>query len=217
MRHSRTSIRWQTEAAQQYHEHVELAESYLKGRDLYDSDVLDTYCLGVVVDPWPEHKHYTGRLSIPYLTPAGVVDIKFRCIRDHECKDIPKHAKYIGTSARGERLYNVQALHDAEDILYVAGGEINAITATIVGYPTVAGGGESKWQDHWLKLFEDFDQVIALVDGDKAGERFADRFLHEVDNGRVIFMPDGEDVNSVVVNFGDSRLREVVEEAKILT
>jgi len=34
--------------------------------------------LGVVVDPLPGHEQFLGRVAIPYVTPSGVVDIRFR-------------------------------------------------------------------------------------------------------------------------------------------
>jgi len=202
------------QATDLYAKGVAAAESYLRGRDLWDDDVLVGYRLGVVGDEhFPEHRHVVGRLAIPYLTPGGVVNMKFRCIEDHDCK-AEEHAKYLGTVGAEDRLYNVQALHDADDTIYVTEGELDAITATVAGFPAVGISGASKWADHYGKLFEDFAEVIVLGDGDAAGEKFADMVLREVEHARPVFMPDDEDVNSVVVEFGDKRLREIIEEAK---
>ena len=216
MRHNPSAIKWMKEATAQYHQYVELAHTYLAGRDLWDEAILDTFRLGVVVNPRPEHRHFEGRLSIPYLTPSGTVGLNFRCILEHECRDEGKdHKKYLKPTASEDRLYNVQALHQAEDILYIAEGELDTITAHVVGFPTVGIGGASKYEDHYTKLFEDFQEVIVLADGDSAGEQFASRILHENENARVVYMPDGEDVNSIIVKHGDERLRRIIASATI--
>ena len=61
--------------------HLELggspAEEYLGGRGLLDA--APQFLLGYVAEPEPGHDHrFSGMLSIPYITPAGVVGFKFR-------------------------------------------------------------------------------------------------------------------------------------------
>jgi hypothetical protein len=114
----------------------EQALTYLEGRGLGDEEVIRDFQLGVVDEPAiSEHAAYRGRLSIPYITPAGVVAIKFRCLREHDCKsvDCPKYLP------GNEFLYNVAALHDAGTKLYVSEGELNAITSTMLGTLTGCG------------------------------------------------------------------------------
>lgn len=208
MRHSKTLIGWMTEAAKEYHEHVALAAYYLQGRGL-DERVADSCLLGVVAEPRPEHRYAAGRLSIPYITPSGVVNIKFRCIT---CSDkCEGHPKYFGVTGEDDRLYNVQALHDAEDVIFVTEGEIDAISASISGFPAVGVSGANKWAEHYTKLFEDFSEIVVLADGDKAGEDFARRVLHEVGDSRVIYMPEDADVNKVFVDEGPEGLRRLIE------
>jgi hypothetical protein len=38
-----------------------------------------------VVDDHPQ-EYLIGRLSIPYMTMTGMLGIKYRCMRDHDCK-----------------------------------------------------------------------------------------------------------------------------------
>ena len=59
------------------------AREYLAKRGL--SSALDTFRLGVVRRPLPGHEGYAGRLAIPYLTPAGVVNIRFRFRAQRDC------------------------------------------------------------------------------------------------------------------------------------
>ena len=64
------------------------AQSYLSERGI-TPEVANTFLLGSVVEPGAGHEHATNRLSIPYISPTGVVGIKFRAI-DRETK-----SKYI--------------------------------------------------------------------------------------------------------------------------
>jgi 5S rRNA maturation endonuclease (ribonuclease M5) len=208
-----------TEAVEQYSRHVTSAESYLRRRDLWDDAVLRGFRLGVVPREGhrPEHRRMVGRLVIPYVTPSGVCNIKFRCIKDHDCSaQGDTHKKYLAATASEDRMFNVQALHDALDTIYVSEGEIDAITATIAGFPTVGISGATKYEDHYTKLFEDFAEVVVLADGDTAGEEFAERVMREVEHARVIYMElDGAtDVNEIVAEYGDAALRQVITEGE---
>ena len=176
------------------------ALTYLEGRGFGDPNLLEKYLLGVVVDPEPGHEDYVGRLAIPYQTPSGVVALRFRCIEDHECKDVEKHAKYLDLAGQAARLYNVLALQEAGSVIYVCEGELDAITASEIDYPAIGVSGASKWEDHWERLLEDFEDVVVLADGDDAGRKFAKMILSHVEWARIVCMPDGEDVNSFVMS-----------------
>ena len=87
---------WLTELAHRYHDALtEEVRTYLETRAL-GPDVVTGSLLGLVSDPDPAHEQYRGRLSIPYITPAGVVGMRFRCMEKHDC-----HAPII-TNAAGE-------------------------------------------------------------------------------------------------------------------
>src|SRR4051812_5430637 len=71
-------------------------------------DAARQYRLGSVSEAEPGHEKTWGRLSIPYITPSGIVAIKFRCVRDHDCKE-SDHPKYLAPKGQKPRLYNVAA------------------------------------------------------------------------------------------------------------
>jgi hypothetical protein len=182
-------------AVSKYQTHVELAATYLEARGLWHDETVARYRLGVVAgDVPPEHQTYNGRLVIPYITPTGIVNIKFRCIRHEDCS-AEKCPKYLGLPMP-DRLYNVQALHDAKDTIYLAEGEIDAISATVAGYPCVGISGARKWVPHYPRLFEDFAEAVAFCEGDDAGREFGIRVRDELESVRVVQLPEGEDVNS---------------------
>ncbi|AYY11589.1 hypothetical protein EF847_01465 [Actinobacteria bacterium YIM 96077] len=103
-------------------------------------------------------------------------------------------------------MYNVQALHDADERIYVLEGEFNAIVMELIGCPTLATGSAAKWYPHWTRLLESYPEVVVVRDPDDAGKAFAKKVRDQVSWARVIEMPEGEDPNSIYVNYGPDEL-----------
>jgi len=191
-------------ATMQYMENVAEAEGYLEGRGI-DLAVARSVGLGVVHDPIPGHEGLEGRLSIPYLTPSGPVNMNFRCIKDHQCKE-HRHQKYMTWAGLETTLYGVQFLAEAGDYIAVSEGEIDALTSNIAGVPCVGISGAEKWKDHWSNVFEDFTRVYVWQEGDEAGKKFGDMLVREVGAIRLPLAAK-EDVNSTLVKHGPEALR----------
>ena len=128
-----------TEAAERYSSNLTpQAASYLAGRGL-TKEVASTFLLGSVVEPSAGHEHATGMLSIPYLTPAGVVGIKFRRLDDGT-------PKYIWPTGQKIGLFNVNDLHKHSDTIAICEGEIDTIVLSgMVQIPSVGVAGVSQW------------------------------------------------------------------------
>ena len=202
MKPSESHKSWLTELAQKYHDALTPGvASYLAARGL-DRDAVAGFRLGVVSDPDPAHEAYRGRLSIPFITPTGVVSIRFRCLLDHTCQEYEYHGKYEGPPGEGTHLYNVQALHDAGDRIGVAEGELDAAVATVAGLPTVGCPGASNWKPFYYRLFDDFQYVYILGDGDAAGRKWAGGLVPNIPGAVSRVQPPGYDVSSYVVEHG---------------
>jgi len=67
---------------------------------------------------------------------------------------------------------------------------------------------------YYAKILDDFDTVIILADGDAAGLEFGKKISRELGNVNIISMPEGEDVNSMMIKKGsdwiDERIRECI-------
>ena len=164
--------------------------------------------LGVVADPLPGHEQYTGRLAIPYVTPSGVVDIRFRAMRGEE-------PKYMGMPGAQTTMFNTQACFNATQYICVTEGELDCVIMGVkTSHPSVGIPGANNWKPHYARILDDFDMVIILTDGDKAGQEFGKKITRELPNANAIPMPEGEDVNSTFLKLGkdwiDERIREVV-------
>jgi len=192
-------------AQETYASHLSEAEEYLAGRGI-DLAAAHSAGLGVVRDPLPGHERLVGRLAIPYMTGAGCVNMNFRCLKPHSCKD-EKHGKYQHWQGLSSNLYNVKALDSAGTAIAIAEGEIDALSSTLAGIPCVGVPGATKWEDHWNLIFEDFTRVYVWQEGDDAGKKFADRVVQETNAVRVE-LPAGEDVNSIWTASGADALRQ---------
>jgi DNA primase len=182
------------------------ARAYLASRGL-GSDALVTFRLGVVRRPLVGHEQYAGRLAIPYLTPAGVVNLRFRCLQSHECDG---HPKYLSAEGAGTNLYNVLDLKRDSPFICVAEGEIDAMSLSLAGLPAVGVPGVDTWQKHFSRCLEDFDVIYAFGDGDKAGGKFSS-FLAREAKARPIRMPNGKDCNDVFREEGAEGLRKLID------
>lgn len=180
--------------------HVNVAGPYLQGRGLTPEHAR-VFRLGVVPSDVPGFEQYAGRLSIPYLTPTGVVDIRFRALGQQE----PKYMSRTGVQGH---MYNVSAFQTSGDIIAICEGEFDAMSATaLAGIPTIGIPGANGWKPLWHRAFLDYTTVLVLCDGDEAGRDFGKRVRKDVENATVIHLSEGEDVNSIVVKQGPEALR----------
>lgn len=201
MRPSESQKSWLGTLADRYHEALdEKTLSYLAARGI-DQDAAAGYRLGLVTDPDPAHQQYEGRLSIPFITPTGVVYMRFRCLEDHHCGD-HDHGKYQGVSGETTHLYNVISLHIAEGTVAVTEGELDALISSEAGMPAVGVPGATNWKPFYYRLFDDYDRVIIVGDGDKAGREFVASLARNLPNSIRRPMPEGYDVNSYVLEHG---------------
>ena len=187
----------------EYEKNIGLASQWLEGRGLTVADVAP-YRLGVVVDDSPESRPYKRRLAIPYLTPAGVVDIRFRALDD-------RGPKYLSRPGAEGHLYNVGALWRDSDVIAICEGEIDALVMdTFSGIPAVGIPGVHLWKKHYSLLFNDYERVIILGDGDEAGRDFAASLAEKVPNSIPVAVGRGMDVNDLFQSQGVPGLRHLL-------
>lgn len=195
------------QATQKYAAQIELAAEYLSSRQLSVEEA-SIFHLGVVVDPLPGHEAYKGRLAIPYITPSGVIDIRFRSMHGED-------PKYMGLVGAETSMFNTQSVFAADDYICVTEGEFDCIMMGVkTQHPTVGIPGANNWKKHYAKILDDFDTVIVLADGDAPGLEFGKKISRELGNVNIISMPDGEDVNSMIIKEGidwiDERIRKCI-------
>lgn len=152
--------------------------------------------LGVVEVPEVGHEQFTGRLSIPYITKTGVVDLRFRSLNP------AVEPKYMGMAGVDTKLFNVLDIERAGDFIGVCEGELDTLTMSrCVGIPCVGVPGANSWKKHYSRLLADFERVFVFADGDQPGKEFATSLARELPV-TIIQCPDGHDVNSLFVQEG---------------
>jgi DNA primase len=206
---SESRKQWLQETAEKYHQALDGPSlAYLASRGI-TTEQAGQYLLGLVFDPEPVHADYEGRLAIPFITPTGVVAIRYRCIADHNCKEM-KCPKYLQGKGEGDHLYNVPALRERHPALAICEGEIDTLTVDTHVLPAIGVPGATKWKKHWTRMLDGYEQVFAVGDGDEAGKDFSGRLVELLPNAKAVVMPAGQDANSVLLAEGADGLSELI-------
>ena len=174
---------------------------YLTSRGITEQTAR-TFRLGYVREPEIGHEPYLGKLAIPYLTPSGVIDIRFRSLNNDA------GPKYLSRPGANTHIFNVQALNNDSDFLAICEGELDTIVATQAGFNAVGLPGANNWKSFYGRVLADWAKVILLCDGDNAGREMAKNLSREIDNVFPVFMPEGQDVNDVYLSEGAEGLRK---------
>lgn len=175
-----------------------------------DWTVVEKYQIGYVAEPLEGDERFKGMLAIPYLTPNGVIAMKYRRLEGNG-------GKYAQPHGQKPRLYNTLAYFAADHIIGLAEGEVDAITATeYVGIPTVGIPGSDTWQaqaETWPLAFKDFRLVLVFTDGDSSGDKLGEAVGTTLGHrARIVRADDGEDVSSMVKAGTHRRLYQLPRE-----
>lgn len=187
--------------ASQYASHLPEAAEWLEARGI-DLDHAAYEGLGVVRNPPAVHEQYEGRLAIPYITDFGPVAMAFRCMQNHNCKEVG-HGKYLKPKNQETTLYGVRSFDDALDSIGVCEGELDSLILRQIGIPAVSIPGSTNWQDHWANVFEDLSRLYVFADADESGEKMYERLRDKLSMPVLkVRLPKGEDVNSTFLKYG---------------
>lgn len=199
-------------ATASYAASVDDLASYLVARGISKEAAFEQR-LGCVSNPEPGHERFRGWLSIPYLTPGGVVAMKFRCASDHDCRAV-ECQRYDAPAQQKTKLYNAGILAQGGEVCAVVEGEIKAIVTTHeLGIPAV-GTSAGVWLEHWSRCLADFDRVLVIADNDikadgsNPGVRHAKKVLATLPQGELVTPPPGVDIDDWVLRDGADAVRE---------
>ena len=191
-------------ATTKYAANIFQAQDYLASRGI-PIEAARLAQLGVVAEPEIGHEQYAGRLSIPYITKTGVVDLRFRSLNP------AVEPKYMGLTGAETKMYNVLDIDRAGDFIGVCEGELDTITmSSCIGIPCIGVPGANSWKKHYTRLLADFERVFIFADGDQPGTEFARSLARELPV-TIVQLPEGEDVNSMYVSNGAHYFRDKSE------
>ena len=188
-------------ATQRYAANIYQAEDYLRSRGI-SMEAARLARLGVVVEAEIGHEAFIGRLSIPYITKTGVVDLRFRSLNP------AVEPKYMGMTGAETKMFNVLDIEKAGNYIGVCEGELDTITmSSCIGIPCIGVPGANSWKKQYTRLLADFERIFVFADGDQPGKEFANSLARELPV-TIVQLPDGEDVNSSYVKYGADYIRE---------
>jgi DNA primase len=142
-------------------------------------------------------------LAIPYLTPDGdIVSMRFRRMAG-------TGPKYLSMAADIPRIYNTAGLEVDMSGIVVCEGEIDTMTASQCGLPSIGIPGAQAWQRRWWRLLVQYKAVFVLHDDDEPGRDLARKISETLENTRMVPMSGG-DVNSYFLENGPSGLMKKV-------
>jgi DNA primase len=201
MRLSKSQRELLEKATENYAQNLQEIVPYLQSRGITEQTAI-TFRLGFVREPEMGHEPYVGKLAIPYLTPTGVIDIRFRSLNNDS------GPKYLSRPGATTHIYNINALSNDSDVLAICEGELDTVVATQAGFSAVGLPGANNWKSFYTRVLADWSKVVLLCDGDNAGREMAKHLSRELDNVFPVFMPEGQDVNDVYLLEGADGLRK---------
>lgn len=201
MRLSKSQKELLEKATESYAQNLQEIVPYLQSRGITEQTAV-MFRLGFVREPEMGHEPYVGKLAIPYLTPTGVIDIRFRSLNSDS------GPKYMSRPGATTHIYNINALSHDSDVLAICEGELDTVVATQAGFSAVGLPGANNWKSFYNRVLADWSKVILLCDGDNAGREMAKHLSRELDNVFPVFMPEGQDVNDVYLAEGADGLRK---------
>lgn len=169
---------------------------YLKTRGI-TGELAQRFRLGFVSEPVAGHDKMQGMLSIPYITPLGVVAIRFRRLQG-------EGGKYHQEAGSRSPLFNVRDLHRPEPYLVICEGELDAVVMSgLVGLPAVALAGTGQWQKQgriYRRFLSDYDRIHVVMDPDQKGQEIVPDILRKVPTALNHVLP--ADVNETYLSHG---------------
>lgn len=171
---------------------------YLTARGLGGA-AAERFRLGYVEPAEDIPRQHWHRMAVPFITPTGVVQIRYKCVLDHDHKAV-SCSKMLGAAGVEITLYNAAATLTATGPVVLVEGEPDVwAVETLAGLPAVGIPGAQMWRKHsyWSRCFVGLD-LILLSDGDAAGDSLAEAISADLPELHHVRLPDGADANSLL-------------------
>jgi DNA primase len=183
---------------------VDAVEWYLELRGITRETAVK-FMLGYTGEE-PFSDHPPDRLSIPSLDAMGQpVFLSFRALDDGK----PKYLHQHGPS----HLFNPRAILQADDVINITEGQLDAIVLEQCGMHAVGVLGAKAWKKHHPRMFAGFRKVFVWGDGDAPGKDFARAVCDSIPQAVAVTMrPDCKDVNDLFLAYGEDGIHDVIDE-----
>jgi DNA primase len=199
-------------AAGEYHRQLLSPEGrrhldYLVSDRALSLETIKQFQLGVVLgsDVSPTNESVRGFISIPFLSPTGVLSMRFRRPPGSEAP-----MKYFSPRGTRTRVFNTNALLNPGHWIAICEGEFDTMAATQAGIPAIGIPGVQSWAGYMRNMLSGFSRIIVLADNDDKGQgnAFGEMIAEQLEEVKVILAPSGHDVNSTLREFGTQGVRD---------
>jgi|CXWL01.1.fsa_nt_gi DNA primase len=183
--------------------------------------------LVIITDETKQYDRFRDRIMFPILNQKGqIIGFGGRVLEQEE----PKYLNSPETILfeKGRELYNLfsarRAIREANCVVVVEGYmDVIALSEHGIDY-AVAALGTATTKFHIQKLLRQTDNIIFCFDGDKAGKKAAWRALENslalLSDGKYLsflFLPEGEDPDSYVSQYGKESFERQLKQATPLS
>ncbi len=152
--------------------------------------------------------YFYNRIIFPTLNRGRVTFLTGRRLDGRE-------PKYLHLSREISCLYNEEALYNKT--VYLTEGIPDCISATQLGYPTVAILGSSNFKPEYLPKFSRCERINICLDGDDAGISGALKIAEAMgERARIVELPAGTDLNEYLLTHSKDDFELLISSAKDL-
>ena len=103
----------------------------------------------------------------------------------------------------------------SSDVVYIAEGPADCITAAQLGFPAVAALGATSFKRETVPRFANCERIYVCLDGDPAGEAGALRIGEFIpDRSYLVQLPQGLDLDEYLRGHGREGFQQVVASSK---
>lgn len=205
----------------------ELLKKYLSGQNISEKEQITFGLLVQKEETGRTYDRFRNRIMFPIRDWRGkVIAFGGRVLGDEK----PKYLNSPETPVfqKGRELYGLYEAKTAPgqlERLLVVEGYMDVVALAEAGiHYAVATLGTSATTEHMDRLFKVVPEVVFCFDGDNAGKRAAERALenvlpHMIDGrqARFMFLPDGQDPDSLVRANGKSLFEQRIVRAESLS
>ncbi|MGD8570257.1 MAG: DNA primase [Gammaproteobacteria bacterium] len=200
--------------------------TYMNGKNIGIKQLL---AAGLVIakDNGGHYDRFRNRIMFPIRDRRGrVIAFGGRALGD----DTPKYLNSPETSVfhKGRELYGLYEARKADrqlNRLLVVEGYMDTVSLAQFGvHNVVATLGTATTNEHLEKMFRIVPEVVFCFDGDRAGRQAAWRALenslplmHEGRQIKFIFLPEGEDPDTVIRREGESGFQQRLQQAQVFS
>ncbi|MEU9126558.1 toprim domain-containing protein [Kitasatospora sp. NPDC048540] len=143
-------------------------------------------------------------LAIPYLDRNGQpLTVRFRCLQEHTHRDF-FHGKYNTIKDDPPRMYGIESVHQADDVIHVTEGELDRIILRKIGLHAVAMPGANMWAGRHRRMLAGFNRVYVWGDPDDAGAELVSKISRSLRSAKGVRLREGDVTDTYLAGGADA-------------